>query len=194
MRKLQSQGVHHITLVGAGRQTSIDFWEGVLGMPFVFEQPNLDKASESHLYFDPGDGRLITVFTDESRKPPGRRAPTEPGCVHHIAFSLSRVTFLQAVARLDERGIRHSGVKDRGFMDSIYFEDPLGLLVELASYRFEPPAGYTHANVLFEAHKIRVARGDYAIAEVHLADAIEALVKRGPSLSADREPKNPYPA
>ena len=42
MRKLQSQGVHHITLVGADRQTSIDFWEGVLGMPFVFEQPNLD--------------------------------------------------------------------------------------------------------------------------------------------------------
>ena len=57
MRKLQTQGVHHITIVGADRQTSIDFWEGVLGMPFVFEQPNLDRASESHLYFDPGDGR-----------------------------------------------------------------------------------------------------------------------------------------
>lgn len=195
MRKLQSQGVHHITLVGADRRTSIDFWEGVLGMPFIFEQPNLDKASESHLYFDPGDGRLITIFTDESRKPPGRRTPTDPGCVHHIAFSLSRVTFLQAVARLDERGIRHSGVKDRGFMDSIYFEDPLGLLIELASYRFEPPMGHTHAAVLLEAHRIRVARGDYNIAEVHLADAIEQLVKRSQgSLSSDREPKNPYPA
>ena len=34
-------------------------------MPFVFEQPNLDDAAESHLYFDPGDGRLITVFTNE---------------------------------------------------------------------------------------------------------------------------------
>ena len=73
MRKLQSQGVHHITLVGADRQTSIDFWEGVLGMPFVFEQPNLDNASESHLYFDPGDGRLITVFTNEDRVPDPRR-------------------------------------------------------------------------------------------------------------------------
>ena len=62
MRKLQSQGVHHITLVGVDRQTSIDFWEGVLGMPFVFEQPNLDNAAESHLYFDPGDGRLITAI------------------------------------------------------------------------------------------------------------------------------------
>ena len=28
-------------------------------------------------------------------------------------------------------------------MDSIYFTDPLGQLIELASYRFEPPAGFT---------------------------------------------------
>jgi len=193
MRKIQSQGVHHITLTGADRQTSIDFWEGVLGMPFVFEQPNLDRAEESHLYFDPGDGRLITIFTNETRTPDPRRTPTEPGCVHHIAFSVSRVSFLQAVERLDERGIKHSGVKDRGFMDSIYFTDPLGLLVELASYRFEPPAGFTHADVLFEAHHIRVARNDYNIAEVHLADAIEKLVERSRgTLSADRSPKNPY--
>ncbi len=78
MRRIQSQGVHHITLTGAGRQTSIDFWEGVLGMPFVFEQPNLDKRVESHLYFDPGDGRLITVFTNEERIADPRRTPTDP--------------------------------------------------------------------------------------------------------------------
>ena len=81
MRKLQTQGVHHITIVGADRQTSIDFWEGVLGMPFVFEQPNLDNAAESHLYFDPGDGRLITIFTDDERVPDPERTPTYPGCV-----------------------------------------------------------------------------------------------------------------
>ena len=78
MRKLQTQGVHHITLVGADRQTSIDFWEGVLGMPFVFEQPNLDNGLESHLYFDPGDGRLITVFTNEERVPDPQRTPDRP--------------------------------------------------------------------------------------------------------------------
>jgi glyoxalase family protein len=193
MRKLQSQGLHHITIVGADRQTSIDFWEGVLGMPFVFEQPNLDRPSESHLYFDPGDGRLITVFTNEDRVPDSDRTPTDPGCVHHIAISLSQATFNQAVERLDERQISHSGVKDRGFMDSIYFEDPLGLLIELASYRFEPPLGYTHAEVLLEAHKIRTARQDYNIDQVHLADAIEALAtRRRDSLSVDRSPKRAY--
>jgi catechol 2,3-dioxygenase-like lactoylglutathione lyase family enzyme len=194
MRKLQSQGVHHITIVGADRQTSIDFWEGVLGMPFVFEQPNLDNASESHLYFDPGDGRLITVFANEEREADPTRTPTDIGCVHHLAFAVSQATFKQAVERLDEREIRHSGVKDRGFMDSIYFEDPLGLLIELASYRFEPPFGHTHADVLLEAHTLRVERGDYNIAQEHLADAIERLVRRSrASLSEDRSPKHPYP-
>jgi catechol 2,3-dioxygenase-like lactoylglutathione lyase family enzyme len=193
MRKIQTQGVHHITLVGADRQTTIGFWEGVLGMPFVFDQPNLDQASESHLYFDPGDGRLITVFCDEERRPDPKRTPTDIGCVHHIAFSVSQATSKQIVERLDERGIKHSGVKDRGFMDSVYFTDPLGLLVELAAYRFEPPFGYTHGDVLLEAHRLRVARGDYNIQEVHLADAIEKIIeKRRGSLSADRSPKNPY--
>jgi catechol 2,3-dioxygenase-like lactoylglutathione lyase family enzyme len=193
MRKLQTQGVHHITIVGANRQTSIDFWEGVLGMPFVFEQPNLDNASESHLYFDPGDGRLITIFTNEERAPDPTRTATDPGCVHHIAFAVSQATFSQAVVRLDERGIRHSGVKDRGFMDSIYFEDPLGLLIELASYRFEPPAGSSYGEVLLEAHRIRVEREDHHIDRVHVADAIEALVERSrESLSDDRSPKDPY--
>ena len=192
MRKLQSQGVHHITIVGADRQTSIDFWEGVLGMPFVFEQPNLDNESESHLYFDPGDGRLITVFTNEERTPDPTRTSTDIGAVHHVAFALSQATFRQAVERLDERGIEHSGVKDRGFMDSIYFEDPLGLLIELASYRFEPPHGHTHTDVLLAAHELRVERGDYNIDQAHLADAIEALAAQSRSLSDDRSPKNPY--
>lgn len=195
MRKLQTQGVHHITLNGADRRTTIDFWEGVLAMPFVFDQPNLDKPSESHLYFDPGDGRLITVFCDETRTPDPKPTPNEVGTVHHIAFNVSQATSKQIVERLDERGIPHSGMKDRGFMDSVYFRDPLGLLVELASYRFEPPVGFTHAHVLLEAHRLRVARGDYNIQESHLADAIEAMTTASrESLSTDRSPKNPYAA
>jgi catechol 2,3-dioxygenase-like lactoylglutathione lyase family enzyme len=193
IRKIQAQGVHHITLVGADRQTSIDFWEGLLGMPFIFDQPNLDNPNEGHLYFDPGDGRLITIFTNEDRKPDPTRTSTEPGAVHHIAFSISQATFWQVAKRLDARGIKHSGPKDRGFMDSIYFQDPLGLLIELASYRFEPPEGCRHADVMIEAHRIRVARGDHHIDREHLADAIELLVERGQqSLSSDRSARNPY--
>ena len=68
MRKLQSQGVHHITIVGADRQTSIDFWEGVLGMPFVFEQPNLDDSRRSS-----GDHGYHSRMTDRRSIPTARR-------------------------------------------------------------------------------------------------------------------------
>jgi glyoxalase family protein len=193
MRKIQVLGVHHITIMGAGRQTSIDFWEGLLGMPFVFDQPNLDDASEGHLYFDPGDGRLITIFTNEGRAVDPQRTPTDTGCVHHLAFEVDRAMFSQIPDRLKARGIGHSGVKDRGFMDSIYFKDPLGLLIELACYKFIPPRGSSHAEVMLEAHKLRVAAGDPAIAEVHLADAVEMIVERSQrSLSSDRSAQDPY--
>jgi glyoxalase family protein len=193
MRKIQTQGVHHITMIGADRQTSIDFWEGVLGMPFIFEQPNLDVPAESHLYFDPGDGRLITVFTHEERPVDAGRNPEGIGNLHHLAFTVSRATYTQIAARLDERGIKHSGEVDRGFMYSIYFRDPLGQLIECAAYKFEPPAGWTHVDVLHEAHLLRVERNDHHIADQHLADAIERLVRRRqPSLSANRTPAEPY--
>ncbi len=162
-------------------------------MPFVFEQPNLDRPEESHLYFDPGDGRLITVFTNESREVDPTPNPEGVGNLHHIAFTVSRATFTQAARRLDERGIPHTGEIDRGFMHSIYFRDPLGQRIELACYKFEPPVGFTHAQVLLEAHRIRVAEGAYNIQYSHLADAIELLVKRSQgSLSEDREAKHAY--
>jgi catechol 2,3-dioxygenase-like lactoylglutathione lyase family enzyme len=187
MRKIQTQGVHHITLVGADRQTSIDFWEGVLGMPLIFEQPNLDRAEENHLYFDPGDGRLITIFTNEGRELDPTPNPIDAGNLHHVAFIVSRATFTQVARRLDERGVNHTGEIDR------YFRDPLGQEYELACYKFDPPVGVTHAEVLLEAHHIRVAQEAYNITDEHLADAIDALTRRtARSLSADRESKNPW--
>jgi catechol 2,3-dioxygenase-like lactoylglutathione lyase family enzyme len=193
MQKIQTQGVHHITIVGATRQSAIDFWEGVLGMPFIFEQPNLDNPDESHLYFDPGDGRLITIFTNEGREIDPTPNPEGIGNLHHIAFTVSRATFTQVATRLDARGVPNTGEIDRGFMHSIYFRDPLGQRYELACYKFEPPLGITHAEVLLQAHKLRVAREDYAISDEHLADAIELLTQRTTrTLSDDRSPKDPY--
>jgi catechol 2,3-dioxygenase-like lactoylglutathione lyase family enzyme len=174
---VQTQGVHHITLMGADRKTSIDFWSGVLGMPFVFEQPNLDDHSMNHLYFDPGDGRLITIFTSEDWKVDPRPTPQKAGSLHHLAFIVSRATYTQAARRLQARGFASSGEIDRGFMDSLYFRDPLGQLLELACYKFEPPAGHTHADVLRAAHHIRVARNALNIEDRDLAEAIVELSK-----------------
>ncbi|MBL0938945.1 MAG: VOC family protein [Gemmatimonadaceae bacterium] len=175
MSRIQVQGLHHITLVGSTRQSAIDFWQGVLGMPFIFEQPNLGRPEENHLYFDPGDGRLLTVFTDETRNDAGRPAPRDVGCVEHIALAVSRAVFLQVPARLETRGMRFIQ-RDRGFMDSIYLQDPNGLKVELACYKFVTPEGFRDADVLMAAHRIRLARGDHHIDESHVADAIIQLM------------------
>jgi glyoxalase family protein len=182
MKNVQVQGVHHITLVGSTKQSAIDFWQGALGMPFVFEQPNLGKADENHLYFDPGDGRLLTVFTSESREDAGRHAPREVGCVEHIAFNVSRDV---PAGSWSSAGTWHRIHPARPrFMDSIYLHDPNGLKVELACYKFEPPEGVRAIDILMKAHHLRVERGDHHITDEHLADAIEALLAVRPRLDA----------
>ena len=175
MKKIQIQGVHHITLVGSTKQSAIDFWSGLLGMPFILEQPNLGKPDENHLYFDPGDGRLFTVFTNEERSDAKRPAPREVGCVEHLAFNVSRATFSQVPERLRERGIEFIQ-RDRGFMDSIYLQDSNGLKIELACYKFETPEGYRAVDILMAAQRLRVERGAHHITDEHLADAIEQLL------------------
>lgn len=141
MTKIQTQGVHHITFVGSNREAIIDFYQGVLGMPLVFEQPNLDVPEENHLYFDPGDGRLITFFVRPTRVDDPAPNPQNIGNLHHLAYTVSRATYTQVAERLNERGIHNTGPIDRGFMDSIYFRDPNGQLLEMAALNLFPPMG-----------------------------------------------------
>ncbi len=178
MTRIQAQGVHHITFVGSSRQATIDFYQGILGMPLVFEQPNLDVPEETHLYFDTGDGRLITFFVRPTRVDDPTPNPQDIGNLHHLAFAVSRATYTQVARRLNELNIWNTGPIDRGFMDSIYFRDPNGQLLEMACYKFTPPEGYTYADVLRKAHELRVAAGDYAIEDRHLADAIAELTEQ----------------
>ncbi len=178
MTKIQVQGVHHVTFVGSNREATIEFYQDFLGMPLVFEQPNLDVPEETHLYFDPGDGRLITFFVRPTRQNDPTPNPEGIGNLHHIAFNVSRATYTQIARRLEERHIWNTGPIDRGFMDSIYFRDPNGQLLEMACFKFTPPPGPTLADVLSLAHRLRLEAGDYAIADSHLADALAILSER----------------
>lgn len=178
MSRIQAQGIHHITFVGSNRETTIDFYQNVLGMPLVIDQPNLDVPGETHLYFDTGDGRLITFFVRPARPDDPAPNPEGIGNLHHLALTVSRATYTQVARRLNERGIWNTGNIDRGFMDSIYFRDPNGQLLEMACYKFVPPEGHTVVDVLVTAHRIRVAAGAYNIQDSHLADAIAELTGR----------------
>jgi len=194
MTKLQTQGVHHVTFVGSNREATIEFYQDFLGMPLVFEQPNLDVPDETHLYFDPGDGRLITFFVRPTRHNDPVPNPEGIGNLHHIAFTVSRATYTQVVSRLKERGIANTGPIDRGFMDSIYFRDPNGQLLEMACFKFTPPDGHSLADVLGLAHRLRVEASDYAIADKHLADALAILSERPAPASVPLSPVLVSPA
>jgi catechol 2,3-dioxygenase-like lactoylglutathione lyase family enzyme len=177
MSIIKAEGIHHITLNGANRTTSIEFWQNILGMPLIFEQPNLDHHETNHLYFDIGNGQTITVFTEEHRIPRKKMSSQEIGSVHHLAFSVSQTTIKTAEKNLIKAGYATKGIKNRGFMDSLYFRDPLGLLIELASYKFTPPDGQTYSKILVEANKIRLERNGLNIEERDVRDAINNLVK-----------------
>lgn len=190
MATIQVQGVHHLTFVGSNREAVIEFYQGILGMRMVLDQPNLDVPGEEHLYFDPGDGRLLTYFVRPTRENDQAPNPEEIGNLHHMALTVSRAVYTQVVERLRDLGIENTGPIDRGFMDSIYFRDPNGQRLELACYKFVPPEGFTYADVLAAAHRIRVAAGDYNVADRHLAEAIKELSQRKESI----EPVSTPPA
>ena len=195
VRKLQSQGVHHITIVGADRRTSIDFWEGLLGMPFVFEQPNLDNASESHLYFDPGDGRLITIFTNEERVPDPRPHPDRPGLraprrVLALAGDLPPGRGAPRRARDPAQRRQGSRVHGLDLLRGPARPADRARVLPLRAARAATPTPTCCSRRTRSGSR----RGDYNIADEHLADAIEALVGRSrTSLSGRPLPEGPVP-
>ena len=127
---------------------------------------------------------MITFFVRPTRVNDPTPNPQNIGNLHHLAYNVSRATYTQVAARLKERGIENTGNIDRGFMDSIYFRDPNGQLLEMACFKFTPPEGHTYADVLSVAHRMRVEKGDYAIADNHLADAIAELTEKKIKITA----------
>ena len=195
MRKIQSQGVHHITLVGADRQTSIDFWEGVLGMPFVFEQPNLDNAGESHLYFDPGDGRLITSSPTRSATPDPDAHPDRPRLrppPRVLALAGDVRAGGGAARRARDRAQRRQGPRLHG-LDLLQRPARAADRARLLPLRAAGRAS-RHAEVLLEAHRLRVERGDHHIdtGPPGGRDRARSSLRSRESLSDERGPANPY--
>ena len=184
MKKMQVQGVHHITLVGSTKQSAIDFWQGALGMPFVLRaaQPRQARREPPLLRSRATGGCSRCSPTSRARTPGGTRRARSGASSTSRSTSRGRRS-CRRPARLRERGIEFIQ-RDRGFMDSIYLHDPNGLKVELACYKFETPEGFRAVDVLMKAHALRVERGDHHITDEHLADAIEALLATRPRLES----------
>ena len=126
------QGVHHAALICKDVETTIRFYQDLLGFPLVELVENRDYAGSSHFFFDIGNGNLLGFFDF-----PGHdHKPFEEtiGAVQHLALSTSPEEFEKAKTRLDAAGIDYLG-PDRGVDDSLYIRDPNGVGLEF--YREE---------------------------------------------------------
>jgi len=169
---LHSTGWDHVTLIGSNADDTVAFYRDVLGLPLVIRQPNLDREEIEHLFFDAGDGRLVTFFVDESRDSVERQDPGV-GAVHHLAFSIEPGELPAIRDRLLDAGHDVSEF-DRGAFHSLYTHDHNGLVIELAAEKFEIPDD-RKGEVLAHAQAARVAAGDDYIAGKHLEAALEEL-------------------
>ncbi|MFN8474775.1 MAG: VOC family protein [Anaerolineae bacterium] len=127
------QGLHHITLVSSDAQQTTDFYTRVLGLRLVKKTVNFDDPGSYHLYF--GDetgspGSAITFF--EWRDAP--KGHWGIGGTHHFALSVPDYDgLLKWKRRLTDLGLKVDGPLDRHYFTSIYFTDPDGAIIEIAT-------------------------------------------------------------
>jgi len=127
------QGLHHITLVCANAQQTVDFYTGVLGLRLVKQTVNFDDPSSYHLYFgnEVGSPGSAVTFFEWPQAPQG-----QPGIggTHHLALRVADYDgLLKWKRRLTDLGMAVDGPLDRHYFKSIYFRDPDGTILEIAT-------------------------------------------------------------
>lgn len=126
-------GIHHITLIARNAQRTARFYVETLGLGFVKKTVNFDRPDTYHLYF--GDevgspGTLVTFF----EWPDAVRGWIGVGTTHHFALTVeSEEAQLKWKRRLVDAGVKVSGPYDRSAFKSIYFMDPDGVILEIAT-------------------------------------------------------------
>lgn len=71
----------------------------------MLKQPNLDAPEETHLFFDTGDGTIITVFVNDNRESAKGSQRVGTGGLHHLYFSVDPDRFEEVAEALDDKVI-----------------------------------------------------------------------------------------
>jgi catechol 2,3-dioxygenase-like lactoylglutathione lyase family enzyme len=120
-----ARGLHHTALISSDVETTIRFYQDLLGFPLTELIENRDYPGSSHFFFDIGNGNLLAFF-DFPGLDVGPYAEVLGG-LHHMAISVEPQRWEELVERLRAAGVDHevhSGV-------SVYFRDPDGARIEL---------------------------------------------------------------
>jgi glyoxalase family protein len=178
---MMTSGFHHITMVSSNAARTLAFYRDLLGIGLVKRTVNFDDPGAYHLYFgDPvGSPGTILTFFEWRDVPRGRWGV---GGVHHLALGTSTPDAqLKWKRRLVDHGVRVSGPYNRGYFRSIYFADPDGQILEIATrgpgYTIdEPPDALGKEEVSPPADaQIRGRRDDAAIGALLHPDAVPEI-------------------
>lgn len=153
------QGINHLALVCKDMKATVDFYQGVLGMPLT-KTINLPGGAGQHFFFDIGNGDQLAFFwfPDAPESVPGvTHAESLVGqgsltsahaSMNHVAFNVPTERIDEYQAKLRAIGVECTDVVNHDdsetqaspqitpttFVRSIYFKDPDGILLEFAAW------------------------------------------------------------
>jgi len=134
------RGLHHNAYRCRDSEETRKFYEDFLGLPLVnaFEITKTKTGRETrvlHSFYQMTDGSCLAFF--EVPGEDGRDFQFKPQHDFdlHIALEVPRADLEPWMAKGKARGIETRGVADHNMIDSIYFRDPNGYVIELTAKR-----------------------------------------------------------
>ena len=131
------KGLHHNAYRCRDSEETRLFYEGFLGLPLVntldLSETKTGRPTHTlHTFYRLDDGSCLAFFeTDDF--------PFEFKKQHdydlHIALEVAPDSLQPMMAKARERGLECRGISDHGMIDSIYFRDPNGYVIELCAKR-----------------------------------------------------------
>ena len=131
------KGLHHNAYRCRDSEETRKFYEDFLGLPLVnsFEITETKSGRRTrtlHSFYGMDDGSCLAFFEAPDR-------PFDFKEQHdfdlHIAVEVSRADLDRMIAKGKAAGQTPRGISDHGFIDSIYFRDPNGYVIELCAKR-----------------------------------------------------------
>ncbi|GAB4373154.1 MAG: VOC family protein [Kiloniellaceae bacterium] len=131
------KGLHHNAYRCRDSEETRAFYEDFLGLPLAktleIGTTKTGRATQAlHTFYRLGDGSFLAFF-----EVPGQAFEFKPQHDYdlHIALEVSPEALQHMLARGQAAGIETRGPADHGFIDSIYFRDPNGYVIELTAKR-----------------------------------------------------------
>ena len=148
--------LHHAAYRCRDSEETRAFYEGFLGLPmidaFVIESTMTGRqARVLHSFFAMYDGSALAFF-EEPGEPFDFKAQRDFDL--HIALEVTRDTLTQMFEKGRQAGIETRGISDHGGIQSIYFRDPNGYVIELTAIKAASNDGSTSAAEPPSAHTV----------------------------------------